>query len=249
LAVFGSLISVVLSLAYLPNVTQKTPSKVAPANFSREKRSFLDDLRHSGELAVRSSLWPLLMVKVLGGVTQSMHSTALRLVLTQQSGFDASQLGMSMSGRQIAIAAFGALGMAPLTNVLGSAGMVRSGLLGRAVLGCVMAAIVSSAATDSTEVLLFRVVAVSIFHALASNVLATGLTTQTTGSVDKQTQGSLLGLEHSLFSLARIGGPRLGTALLETGAGLWTVETACGSLDIFLAVSLMAALSQHEKKT
>jgi MFS family permease len=245
LAVFGSLISVVLSLVFLPNVKYTTP-KTTPTEPPKKKRSFLDDLRHSGELAVRSSLWPLLMVKVLGGVTASMHSTALPLVLTQQLGFDPAQLGMSMSGSMFAVATFSAIGMAPLTKALGSTGMVRSGLIGRALLGCVMAAIVAAGA-ESKEALLVRIVAVSIFHALAAHVLATGLTTQTTGSVGKQEQGALLGLEHSLFSLARIGGPTLGTTLLATGAGLWSVETACGSLDIFLVVSLMAALSHYEK--
>ena len=102
----------------------------------------------------------------------------------------------------------------------------------------------------TTETLLFRIVCVSILHSLSAHALATGLTTQTTGSVSKEEQGSLLGLEHSLFSLARIGGPALGTALLEIGGGtLWTVETACGSLDIFLVASLMLALNHSQKKS
>ena len=142
--------------------------------------------------------------------------------------------------------------MAPLTSLIGASGMIQVGLIGRAILGCVMAAIVSTSKTTtslSTDALLYRIVAVSVLHSLASHALATGLTTQTTGAVDKQEQGALLGLEHSLFSLARIGGPTLGTILLEAGVGgLWTVETACGSLDVFLVVSLMIHLSSLHKE-
>jgi hypothetical protein len=170
------------------------------------------------------------------------------MVLTQQLGFEPSQLGMSMSGSMLAVAVFGAVGMSPLTKALGAPGMARLGLVGRALLGCVVAGIVSVAAGKSTDTLLIQIVSVSILHALASHTLATGLTTQTTGSVDKQEQGALLGLEHSLFSLARIGGPTLGTTLLGWGAGLWPVETACGSLDILLVISLMVTVSNSSKR-
>lgn len=250
LAVVGSLLSVVLSLVFLPNETQKaktTSSDDGTLPPLQKKRSFIEELRRSGEIAARSSVWPLLMVKVLSGVGASMHSTALPLVLTQQLNFEPSQLGMSMSGSMLAVAAFGAVGMAPLTKWLGPPGMTHSGLLGRAVFGCVMAALVSTAAGYS-DTILMQIVAVSILHALASHTLATGLTVQTTGGVGKHEQGALLGLEHSLFSLARIGGPTLGTTFLEWGAGLWSVETACGSLDVVLVVVLMATATRTTKR-
>ena len=255
LAVFGSLVSAVLSMLFLPDTLQsKSDPNTLPSSphedqpTLKKKRSFVEDLRHSGELAVRSNLWPLLMVKVLGGVTASMHSTALPLVLTQQLGFEPSQLGLSMSGSMLVVAVFGAVGMAPLTNLLGAAGMTHSGLLGRAMLGCVMAGIVTAVSNDSSSSALIPIVSASILHALSSHALATGLTTQTTGAVDKKEQGALLGLEHSLFSLARIGGPTLGTTLLGLGSGLWSVELACGSLDLFLVTCLLGTLSRSKRK-
>ena len=251
MAVFGSLVSVVLSLLYLPNVAEASSSSSSSTGAAtpvlKRKRSFVDELRHSGEIAFRSSLWPLLMVKVLGGVTSSMHSTALPMVLTQNIGFDPSQLGLSMSGSMFAVAAFGAVAMAPLTKWLGPAGMAQTGLLLRAGLGGLLAAVVA-AATGNTQMLLMQVVGVSILHALASHVLATGLTTQTTGAVDKQEQGALLGLEHGLFSLARIGGSPMGTALMGWGGGLWSVETVCGVMDIALVASLVATMSRTSKR-
>lgn len=88
--------------------------------------------------------------------------------------------------------------------------------------------------------LLALFVIASVLHALA-----TGLTTQrTTGAVDSKEQRSLLGLEHGLFSLARIGGPPLGTALLADGSGFWLVASACGAIDISLVAVLFAADGQ-----
>jgi predicted MFS family arabinose efflux permease len=272
LAVAGSLVSVVLSFLFLPdNASSKEQqhentitttgnngktNNVDDLTYSsplKKRKSFLDDLRRSRDIASRPSIWPLLVVKTLGGVCASMHSTALPLVLTQTLHFEPQQLGVSMSVSMFAVAAFGAFAMAPLTNALGSFGMMNAGLMIRSVLGLVMAAIVSLSAANgedkSRETTIIQVIAVTILYALSQHILATGLTTQTTGSVDKLEQGSLLGLEHSLFSLARIGGPALGTILLGIGPGsLWSVEIACGSLDLALAAVLSVTLPQSTKR-
>jgi hypothetical protein len=178
----------------------------------------------------------------------SMHSTALPLVLTQTLGFEPAELGFSMSCSMFAVAAFGAVAMAPLTTYFGSFGMINMGLVTRSVLGLVVAFIVSMS-KGSSDATMTQIVGVSVLYSLSQHILATGLTTQTTGSVDKDEQGGLLGLEHGLFSLARIGGPAMGIYFLGAG-GLWMVETACGSLDLVLAASLSVTLplsARHSK--
>jgi predicted MFS family arabinose efflux permease len=240
LAVVGSLLSVLLSLLFLPNVvnpkTQSTPEEVAETE-TKKKRSFLDELRRSGEISLRSALWPLLLVKVIGGVAASMHATALPMLLTQKLGFDPAQLGIAMSSSMFAVAAFGAAGLAPLTSMLGAAGLAKVGLGLRAILGFVIAAVVSVSLKH--DGVMMQVIIASVLHALASHALATGLTTQTTGVVGAQEQGALLGLEHGLFSLARIGGPEMGTALLAAGKGFWLVAGACGAVDVSLVAALL----------
>lgn len=251
-AVVGSLISVVLSLMFLPDGTDNklkqssTESTDKGGKRIEKKRSFVDELRRSGAMALRSSLWPLLAVKVLGGVVASMHSTTMPLMLTQKLELEPSQLGMSMSGSMMAVAAFGAVAMAPLTKALGPPRMTYLGLLGRAALGLTMAAIVS-VAIGHGDAYLMQIVSVSIMYALASHTLATGLTTQTTGAVESDERGSLLGLEHSLFSLARIVGPKLATSLLSFGNDMWPVEIACGVSDVLLVLALLATASQIAK--
>mmetsp|Transcript_28388 Transcript_28388/g.76905 ORF Transcript_28388/g.76905 Transcript_28388/m.76905 type:complete len:474 (+) Transcript_28388:163-1584(+) len=261
LAVGGSLLSAILSLWFLPD-SVKTPeeakvSKNGQTNKKRNQRSFLEDARHSGRIACRSNIWPLLAVKVIGGVCASMHSTTLPLVLTQTLRFEPQQLGLVMSCGMFAVAFFGAFSMAPLTKRLGPFGMMNAGLLSRSVLGLILAGIVTmyasllskdrSTSGVNVDFVLVQVITVSIVHALSQHVLATGLTTQTTGSVDKDEQGALLGLEHSLFSFARIGGPAIGTVLLGFG-GVVPVEMTCGSIDILTVAFLSMSLPPSKRK-
>jgi OCT family organic cation transporter-like MFS transporter 18 len=243
LAVVGSLVSVILSWMYLPDGSIDSSSGVAKPSGSHppslhRQRSFVQELQHSIQMMIRPTLWPLLLVKVVGGFAASMHSTALPLVLTQNLAFDSSQLGFSMSCSMLAVAAFGAVCMAPLASRLGPPGMGRAGLLLRATLASLLATIVNTATANSKHLML-RVVVVSVMHALSSHMLATGLTTQTTGSVSKEEQGALLGLEHGLFSLARIGGPPTGSWIL-TVSGFWGVALTCGTIDVALVGLLVA---------
>lgn len=254
LAVVGSLISVGLSLAFLPDGNrpqQDAGKKEEDKPALAKKGSFLDQLRNQISIGLRANLWPLLMVKMLGGVVASMHSTVMPLVMTQQLKYEPSHLGLSISCSMMAVAAFGAVGMAPITNLLGPPKMTYSGLLGRALMGLCMAAVVSMNILAGTTVdrVLVQIVPISILHALSAHILATGLTTQTTGAVAPEEQGSLLGLEHSLFSMARIGGPKFGTMLMEAGSGgLWPVESACAFSDVLLTMALVATAAQTALK-
>ena len=253
-AVVGSLISAILSLLFLPgNEEKKTSDKNGTEKLKNkslqksQSSSFAEDLKDAVSIALRPEIWPLLMVKVMGGVAASMHSTALPIVLTQTLNFEPAQLGFSMSCSMFAVAAFGAVGMAPLTAYFGSFGMMNIGLISRVFIGLLMAFIVSISSKDDLERTMILIIGFVVLYGLSQHILATGLTTQTTGSVDKDEQGALLGLEHSLFSLARIFGPFLGSFLLESG-GLWMVEAICGALDLVLAASLSVTLPTRHSK-
>jgi predicted MFS family arabinose efflux permease len=241
LAVVGSLISVGLSLWFLPD---STSASGIDDDKQKEKRSLAAALRHSIEIAMRPAVWPLLMVKLVGGVVASMHSTAIPVTLTEKMHFKPAQLGLSMSTAMFSVAAFGAFYMAPLAKSVGPDGMVTMGLLGRALMGPTLAAIVSATSTND-RLVVSQVVSISVLHSLSSHTLATGLTTLSTGAVDKEEQGALLGLEHCLFSLARIAGPTMGTTLLSwsKSGNLWYVEGACSAVDVVLALFLVATAS------
>mmetsp|Transcript_2098 Transcript_2098/g.3086 ORF Transcript_2098/g.3086 Transcript_2098/m.3086 type:complete len:441 (+) Transcript_2098:80-1402(+) len=255
LAVFGSLASVILSLLFLPDKNGTTPVGISNENaktassisHNTKKRSLVEELQYSFALAMRSNLWPLLLVKVIGGFAASMYSTALPLVLTQKLNFDPSQLGLNMSSAMFAVAVFGAFGMAPLARTLGPIGMGHIGLLARAGCASVFAIVVTTAFPNQNS-LVERVVIVSVFHALASHMLATGITTQTTGAVTSTEQGTLLGLEHGLFSMARIGAPTFGTWLLTTSGGFWSIAIICGTIDCALVGLLILKSTRVQSK-
>ena len=120
LAVVGSFVSAILSLLYLPDAHHASNEK----KDRKDVNSSLS-LRNSLAIGLRPSVWPLLMVKLIGGVVASMHSTALPLVLTQSVHFEASQLGISMSTSMFAVAIFAALFMSPLVKRIGPDGVSK----------------------------------------------------------------------------------------------------------------------------
>ena len=265
LAVAGSILSVVLSLLFLPDeAASKVPNGSTSSDVPvggnhdnsnnidsdgkiiKKKRSFIEELKHSAEIATRSGLWPLLVIKVISGVASSMFDTALPIVLTQQLRFDPAALGIMMSSSMFASAAFGVVGIHMVTKMLGAIGMIQWSLLLRPVLNFFVATIVSSSITPmefvptslTTTTLM---IITTTLRGLSSHALSTGLTTRSTGIVSTQEQGTLLGLEHGLFSMARIAGPTLGTGIYTwTGNSFWAVAVACGCTD----VSLLAVLTR-----
>jgi hypothetical protein len=122
--------------------------------------------------------------------------------------------------------------------------MSQSGLILRACLTQLLTLIVTTSVGNDSDVVM-RVVVASILHALASHVLATALTTQTTGIVSKTEQGALLGLEHGLFSLARVGAPPMASYLL-IASGFWSVSLSCGTVDVALVALLVATAAQQD---
>jgi MFS family permease len=262
LAVVGSLVSLVLSSMFLPNTTAVAVTGSTEKQFDNppnEKNvsSVLESLQNSLAIGLRPNVWPLLTVKLMGGVGASMFSTTLPLVLSQQLKFEASQLGLSMSVSMFSVAVFSAVLMAPMASLIGPDGMATVGLVGRICMVSSMALIVSMAkqsynTVDKSSMVVMQVVAVSLFQALSDHSLATGLTTQTTGAVDKDEQGSLLGLEHSLFSLARIVGPSIGTMLLVSEYSNWDgfvlVASSCVAIDLLLLTFLFFTQRQPARQ-
>ena len=168
-----------------------------------------------------------------------------------------------MSASSLTVAAFSAVGMIPAMACVGN----KSDRLAYAGIGCRLVSMVLFGIVGSRVILtakgggasnfgLALTTLASVAVALSSHVHATALTTLTTGAVPPGERGTILGLEHGLFSLARIVGPPLGTTLLSssrvgrssmtlgflatTGAeGLWRVIAACVVMD----VALMACLN------
>lgn len=257
LAVMGSLLSVVLSVCFLPSQTRQPAEQAQLCG----RPPFTRDLQISISIARRSHLWPLLLVKVLSGISASMYSTTLPIILTQKLYFEPTDLGLNMSASMFAVATFGAIGIGPLSRFIGGASiMARFGLVMRIIAGCFMVWLVTAPPSTTSAMfqqvinhyftsrnnnqgfLQLQIASVSVLDSIASHALATGLTTQTTGLVNANEQGSLLGLEHGLFSLARVYGPSLGIRLLQDGFP--RVVQMCVGLDTVLLLILIWTASR-----
>lgn len=234
--------------------------------------SFSDSLKNTLGFLLRPDLAPLLFIKVAGGVTSSAYSTAVPLVLMEGiggssggdggsetgGGMSPAELGRIMSAGMMTAAVFGAIGIGPAMKLAGSRGgravdrLAAAGLILRSLAVIGFAAIVASSPS------ILRASAISVVVSLASHAHATSLTSLTTGLVAVNERGALLGLEHGLFSMARIVGPTLGTWLLSSSSfggvlfggkgGVWALVLACAAADLCLAAMLVWVRARQRRR-
>ena len=222
LAVAGSLISVGLALLLPSKAVDMDKEKVK--QLSSTKRGSL--FKATFAVLRKPIVWRLLVIKVFSSVTNSMINTSIPILL-KQHGFNEADLGWNMSSSFVAVAVMGGTLMKPLTSQLGAFRLTYFSLMSKAAFG------VSFAFLTLTQGWLIITI-VSIALACSAHVLATAVTLRTTGSVDASEQGTLLGIEHSLFALARVFGPSIGMRLMAS-YGFKTVALVCCFVDLCLA--------------
>lgn len=257
LAVWGSLLSVVLSVVYLKDQITAKQQHSSTSGYN----SFLLSTKRTISYLIHPIIGPLLFIKLLNGISSSAFSTVLPLMLANKLNFTTKNLGYYMSANSLSVAIFACVGIGPAMKCLGDGGDglafwgigFRSGAY--IAFGLVVTHILSTVGDAKPEEVpvskhaMILTTCASIVVSLASHAHATSLTTLTTGSVNSDERGAMLGLEHGLFSMARIVGPPLGTTLLSRGpalfdlggigaAGLWRVIAVCVILDLALLVLL-----------
>ena len=225
-AVVASLLSACLALLLPKDLGTSTSKKENNngKNNGEEKKTLFSILRR---------VWPFLLAKTLTGVTNSALGATIPLVL-RDLGFDEQKLGFGMSATSISVAIVGAFCLGPLSSSLGTS-LPSLSLFAKAFAVFALAL----ATTQGSAMLCATFVTV---HAATAHVLATALTTATTGLVSPSEQGSLLGLEHGLFAVARIFGPTFGTSAFAA-AGILPVALACALADGLLAIALPGLIS------
>lgn len=269
LAIWGSIISVILSIIFLKDRSSSERTEGNKTNSDTQKehqQSFLQSIQKTLSYLRHPTIGPLLFIKLLNGVSSSAFTTILPLVLVNKLHLDTSQLGYFMSASSLSVAVFASFGISASMSLVGNRSdrLASLGLALRAVSIVCFGGVVSwcllhlIAADDTSEeqqlVLptegLWLATIASIAVSISSHMHATSLTTLTTGAVSVEQRGAILGLEHGLFSLARVVGPPFGTHILsrpiimsefmpESGfAGIWGVISACVIMDVILLVCL-----------
>lgn len=239
-----------------PQIDSLPASSLSPS-------SFLDSLKNTLGFLLRLDLAPLLCIKVSGGVTSSIYSTAVPLVLLEGiggssggdncsetgGGMSSAECGRIMSAGMMTTAVFGAIGIVPGMKLAGSKGEQAVDRLSVAGLILRSLAVIGFAAIVASSPSILRVSAISVVVSLASHAHATSLTSLTTSLVAVNERGALLGLEHGLFSMARIVSPTLGMWLLSSSyfggvlfggkGGVWALVLACAAADLCVAAMLV----------
>ena len=222
-AVIASVIGAGLALLGLPPMTTTT-TKSDPDD---------EKIRRSSSRAIVDRVWPFLFAKTMSGVTNSALATTIPLML-RDLGFNEKHLGFGMAATTIIVAVNQGVAIGPLFRRFGTALPAVALMLKPLGIGAIAVAHRSGP---------LCVVATAACRAVA-HVLATSLTTATTGLVNANDQGTLLGIEHGLFAAARVLGPILGTTILTTRGGFPAVCVVCAAIDALVALSFPTMVSR-----
>lgn len=239
LATGGSLLAIGLVLL-LPadldsdgtDVEKKAKDKSSSAAPTKDAQPIPESWLGQAALVLRLA-GPLLAVKVITGISNNMARSVQSVILKNDLGFDEAKMGSVMSGQF----AFGGIAnaflLAPLAVLLG-------GQMEKVVRNCVIAMGLAYA----VEAVLFApsmalvapgsslmgtiYIAIALFLSVFQFSLATSITAKTQASVPKSMLGTLMGIEHSIFSIAGMTGPLLGTSVFAS-YGLSGLCLACAA--------------------
>ena len=195
---------------------------------AEEKLASMSSWLHSARDVLHLT-WPLIATKFCTGLVNMAVGSVRTLTLKNVLSFDAAQLGLVMSAISLGTA-LASLGLGVLSQALGSgASVVRACLLGAGVL---LAAQVGLFFGKSVFYFAYffehwgsAYIALALLLALCTVPLSTTLTALSTARVDVDKRGTLMGIEHAIWSLAALGGPPLGVYVMDAG-GLLGVAVA-----------------------
>ena len=256
LAMCGSLVAAAVSCT-LPSRAGATPkdekdehkdSHAEPEQMAWVKR-MSTVLRVAGFLST---------VKLITSTSNSMASATQNLVLKNELGFAEADLGFFMSAQFAFGAVANAVLLGPVTRLLGGAPrvVVRNCIVAMAI-GYFLQAVLNSRLTDvwhlvSPEIHRCGFVGIALVLSIFQYSLATSITAENTQLVPENMKGTLIGMEHCIFSAARVVTPAIGISILNEH-GMGGLYTSCASIFVATYIVWIATcdrfLPQSEKKT
>ena len=257
IAVFGSLVSLILSLS-LPTYSdfkQYSSSRNNTEDYTdndldqKQKENFWQKLKVP---EILRSVWLLLFSKVITSVANAMGQAAFPLILKNTYQLNEKSVGLSMSALSGFNAFINGSLLGKITTLLGSKllAVISNCMLLLIGLSIVQAAL---AAPTVEQYIpgngLYTFMASTAVLSVFQYVIATSITSESTSRVDENSKGTLLGLEHCLFAAARVFAPQMGVGLLQYG-GISAVSSA--SSLVFFSVYIIWSTFKHqlnERKT
>jgi len=244
LACGGSVLSMLLTLLIPPKETDTDSAKDSGANKSKDSaankpQSVAESLK---AVLTHPIVLCVLSTKLMTSVANSVAGAARPLILKNEFGMREAAMGLSMSVGMAANALSGAFLVGLMERRLGKEKVVGV-CLGLMTLFHFAATVVSPDSWLLSELVkrasmsplkeyfhpAIPYLCLSTMGSVFSFVLATVLTVVSTSAVPDECKGSLMGVEHGMFSLARVGTPTFGSWMLVT-LGIEAVSGFCGSL-------------------
>ena len=201
-------------------------------------------------------VWLLLSVKIISSVANSMLSETFPLVLKNVFHLSEQSLGLAIASNSAFNGIVNGLFLAPL--VAHSGGDLIKVITLCLVLMTSLALTLSAVSLPSFSILfqflsapssgaaselsnsgsnsLYAYLGLTFTLSIFQYALSTTITGESTSLVKKAQKGTLLGVEHSFFALARIVAPQVGVMLLKSG-GVSAVSSVSGV--IYFTVSLL----------
>ncbi|CAE7037187.1 tetA [Symbiodinium sp. CCMP2592] len=194
----------------------------------------------------------VLVVKLLTSVANAIASSTLNLVLKNELGFAEADLGLFLSAQFACGAVANAVLLGPASRLLGGppSAVVRNCIAALAVGYGLQAAALNAGGlaqlTPSLRRSAFTGIALSL--ALFQYSLSTSITAESTELVPKAMKGTLLGMEHCLFSAARAFSPAIGIGMLED-YGTLGLYGSCSSILLATYILWITTYEQADPAT
>lgn len=172
-----------------------------------------------------------LFVKVVTSIANGMSRAAQPQILKNDLGCDEAMLGMFMSA-QFGFGGFAnTFLLAPVTKMLGGkvSIVVRNCVIIMASSYFLLAVLYGTNFLPAGNARQFPFIGITMLLAVFQYSLGTSITANTTGLVPTNYQGTLMGIEHSLFAIAYVIAPKVGVKAFQVG-GISGLGVACGSV-------------------
>jgi len=191
----------------------------------------------------------LSLVKLITSTSNSMASATQNLVLKNELGFVEADLGFFMSAQFAFGAVANAVLLGPVTRLLGGSPrkVVRNCIIAMA-LAYTFQSLLNSRFVEMSHMMppMFQrssFIGIALILAIFQYSLATCITAENTQLVPEDMKGTLIGMEHCIFSAARVVTPAMGINILNE-YGMGGLYAACAS--IFVATyAFWVAASDH----
>ena len=178
-------------------------------------------------MGVVAIAWLLLSVKIVSSVANAMMSETFPLVLKNTFKLNEQYLGLVIAANSGFNGLVNGLLLAPMVAFSGGDlvrviylclySMATITITLAAVFTTILSDFVSSMSIYSTNTSLFIYLSFIFLLSIFQYALSTTITGQSTSMVMKSQKGTLLGVEHSFFALARVVAPQCGVTLLQRG--------------------------------